>query len=329
MEAPAFKPRYNALPLIPAAAEHEPKAVAHINNKPRLSSKPVSPVGESENPEEVCCTKGHQMTLERLNTAMITQHKEDVESSLRDKELFHIPGACLKNHAITPMLRSRMVNWMVEVLSTFECSDQTFFLAVSLLDNYYARHSSVHDPEDVHLTGVAAMYIASKCCERYPLAMQIVYKKIGHETFDIDEIKDKEIQMLKTLGFDVLIPTTLDFLENELIYLEIAQYNPYKIKRIKNMLNFVAKMACYDYKLLKYKASHLAAFIICSVIIQENDKNQDLLLMNWAKDLSIKNGLSILELENGVKMIIALEKNFLEKYGDDNNMFRFGVYRLS
>lgn len=39
-------------------------------------------------------------------------------------------------HKITPALRARMVDWMIEVLTNFKCDDQTFFLAVSLLDRY-------------------------------------------------------------------------------------------------------------------------------------------------------------------------------------------------
>jgi hypothetical protein len=29
-----------------------------------------------------------------------------------------------------------MIDWMIEVLTNFKCEDQTFFLAVSLMDRY-------------------------------------------------------------------------------------------------------------------------------------------------------------------------------------------------
>lgn len=40
-------------------------------------------------------------------------------------------------HKITPVLRSRMVDWMVEVITNFRCDDQTFFVAVSIMDRYF------------------------------------------------------------------------------------------------------------------------------------------------------------------------------------------------
>ena len=43
----------------------------------------------------------------------------------------------LKNHKVTGAYRAKMVDWMVEVLTAFKCSDQTFFLAVSLMDRYF------------------------------------------------------------------------------------------------------------------------------------------------------------------------------------------------
>jgi glycogen debranching enzyme len=35
--------------------------------------------------------------------------------------------------------RADMVNWMVEVISTFRCKAETFFRAVSIMDQFYAR----------------------------------------------------------------------------------------------------------------------------------------------------------------------------------------------
>jgi len=44
---------------------------------------------------------------------------------------------CLFRHKVTPALRARMIDWMIEVLANFKCDDQTFFLAVALLDRYF------------------------------------------------------------------------------------------------------------------------------------------------------------------------------------------------
>lgn len=55
-----------------------------------------------------------------------------------------------------------MIDWMIEVLTNFKCEDQTFFLAVSLMDRYLQKSSVKHEVSELHLLGVTCMFIASK-----------------------------------------------------------------------------------------------------------------------------------------------------------------------
>jgi len=73
-----------------------------------------------------------------------------------------------------------MIDWMIEVLTNFKCDDQTFFIAVSLQDRYFKGCSSAQEVSDLHLTGVTAMFIASKFEDIYPLKMKTVFEKIAH-----------------------------------------------------------------------------------------------------------------------------------------------------
>jgi len=43
----------------------------------------------------------------------------------------------LASHKVSGIYRAKMVDWMVEVLTAFKCEDQTFFLAVNLMDRYF------------------------------------------------------------------------------------------------------------------------------------------------------------------------------------------------
>jgi hypothetical protein len=43
----------------------------------------------------------------------------------------------LGRHQISIDYRAKMVDWMVEVLTTFKTSDQTFFLAVNIMDRFF------------------------------------------------------------------------------------------------------------------------------------------------------------------------------------------------
>lgn len=76
-----------------------------------------------------------------------------------------------------------MVDWMVEVMTAFKCADQTFFLAVSIMDRYFdalAKKGQAIELNELHIIGVVCMFMASKYEDVYPLLMKTVFNKIGH-----------------------------------------------------------------------------------------------------------------------------------------------------
>ena len=116
-------------------------------------------------------------------------------------------------HKITPALRSRMVDWMIEVLTNFKCDDQTFFLAVSILDRFFKVKVETREIADLHIIGVTAMFIASKYEDIYPLKMKMVHEKIAHKKLPIEKIKSLEMDILKVINYRIPAPTSYDFLK--------------------------------------------------------------------------------------------------------------------
>ena len=106
-----------------------------------------------------------------------------------------------------------MVDWMIEVLTNFKCDDQTFFLAVSLLDRFFKLKQDTREISDLHIIGVTSMFIASKYEDIYPLKMKMVYEKIAHKKLPIEKIKSLEMDILKTIKYRIPAPTSLDFLK--------------------------------------------------------------------------------------------------------------------
>lgn len=81
----------------------------------------------------------------------------------------------LSKHSIDATLRARMLDWMVEVTSSYKFSHKTYFDGVSLMDRYFeAEHESL-SPAKLHLIGVQCMLIASKMEEVFPLKIKTVY----------------------------------------------------------------------------------------------------------------------------------------------------------
>ena len=68
---------------------------------------------------------------------------------------------------ISPVMRTILVDWLVELQENFELYHETLYLTVKLADHYLAR--KVVRKEYLQLVGAAAMLLASKfevCGER-------------------------------------------------------------------------------------------------------------------------------------------------------------------
>jgi cyclin-A len=154
---------------------------------------------------------------ERQNINIQTEYGDQIVSYLKQLELNHLTQNFLHRHQITESLRSRMVDWMVEVLSNFKCEDQTFFLSVALLDRFLTQTARVVEVSNLHIIGVTSMFIASKFEDIHPLKMKIVFEKIGHQKLTVESIKQLELDILKTLHYKIASPTVLEFL---LLYLK-------------------------------------------------------------------------------------------------------------
>ena len=81
----------------------------------------------------------------------------------------------LFTHNIPKDLRCRMIDWMIEVIGAFKFTEESFFTAVRLMDTFLMKTKKSHEPQEVHLTGVTCMYIATKFEEVYPLKLKTVF----------------------------------------------------------------------------------------------------------------------------------------------------------
>jgi len=68
----------------------------------------------------------------------------------------------LAQHSITSSLRSKMVDWMIEVLSSYKMTEETFFRSVFLMDAYMKNCGVKLEVKDLHLIGVSSMFSAAK-----------------------------------------------------------------------------------------------------------------------------------------------------------------------
>ena len=49
----------------------------------------------------------------------------------------------LERHQVPSDLRTKMVDWMIEVTTTFKCSERTFFLSVAIFDHFMVEYEGL------------------------------------------------------------------------------------------------------------------------------------------------------------------------------------------
>ncbi|CAK75510.1 unnamed protein product (macronuclear) [Paramecium tetraurelia] len=219
----------------------------------------------------------------------------------------------LKKHSINSSLRAKMIDWMIEVLTSYKCKDQTFFLAVRLMDQYLNLSLKSHAPQDMHLIGVTCMFIACKFEEVQPVKLQTVHEKIAHKKLSKEEIREKENQIGQALDFKFFGATLY-----EIITITLQMINQYQ--KLHQIVVYLAKMIIYDYSIISqfnYSLLSAACIIIgCNLSCQDQSDEiiaQVLQLLNVDKDAT-------LDLSS---RILNLAKNFDKQFQNLENLKKF------
>ncbi|CDW72824.1 n-terminal domain containing protein [Stylonychia lemnae] len=245
---------------------------------------------------------------------------EVVSSHLKKTERKHkISHQHLKNHKITGVYRAKMVDWMVEVLTAFKCSDQTFFLATNIMDRYFNRlnelceidslsNHSIELPE-LHITGVVCMFMASKFEDIFPLLMKTVVKKIGHDKITDEQIRTKEQDIFKAIDFNLgAMPTIHEFL-NTYIHQVFEEHEEKDF--ISKMSVYLGKMCLHHEKLCYKKSSQLASSCIYVALkICEQMRKKTIFTTQILADLLSTSGVEEEKLIRLSKKVLYLAQNF-------------------
>lgn len=197
---------------------------------------------------------------DKLNEILIINYGPEIyEFSMELEKLAYFPNS-LKKHKIEPEIRTKMIDWMIEVLSAYNSDPQTFSLAVQIMDLYIAKSQNVLTNNDVHLLGIVSMYIASKMEDIIPLRMNHVKSKISHNKFSEKEIKRKEKNILETIDFETITSSTYDFIRTfvfDFIHnnrIQIHKLNMFHhIDVFDNVAIFLSKLIYHNEDFSNYK----------------------------------------------------------------------------
>lgn len=314
--------------------------VSYAEKEPIRLNPVLEPVAREDKPHEEAIPEITEREIEKVPVPIVDLNEQcnnsikdyisDIIKTLKIKDRESTPVYSLKNHKIPVNLRSKMIDWMIEVLSSYKCSDQTFFIAVHLMDLFLERTKIQHEVSDLHLLGITCMFMASKYEEIYPLRLSVVHEKIAHKKIHPDQIKKKEMEVFMTLDYKMTNSTPYEFIMNTLYQLNLKEtMAPRLYNYLKKVCVYLAKANMHDYELLSQQDySELAAstLFVAFKIIEQLDKNFPLFEM-------LSKVRQILKVEEDIvydcaSRILSIAKNFDKLYPNLENLKKFHSFNF-
>jgi cyclin B len=217
---------------------------------------------------------------------------------------------------------------MIEVLSSFNCTANTFFVSIDILDNYLTSTTRCLETKDIHLVGVTAMLLASKMEEIIPFKVSTVVDKMTHGKIQAKDVVKCEESMLKTLNFELLgTPSLFVFIEALIVKLNFHTTSYYS--EIIKVVTYISKMMMHDYGLLtKYPLKYLACscLYICFKIIEQI--NRDFKTKAYVEKMKTALCLHEQIFYNASETMLNLAKNFEKLYPFAKNLIKFDSFSL-
>jgi len=123
----------------------------------------------------------------------------------------------VKSPELNFSMRRILIDWLHEVAQEYTLEWQTLLLAIQISDQYL--HLATVQKTNLQLVGVTALWIAAKMEEIQPPPVHD-FTYISDDAYTYTEVMEFESQMLKTLGWNVTIPTPLDFQSHLLLFFQ-------------------------------------------------------------------------------------------------------------
>jgi len=140
----------------------------------------------------------------------VPEYSREIYQFLKDSELRRKPrwNYMDKQTDITFNMRAILVDWLVEVSEEYKLKTETVYLAVSYTDRFLSSMSVVRSK--LQLVGIVCLLIAAKYEEIYPPGVG-EFAFITNDSYTKKQVLRMEHLVLKVLGFDVSMPTSHEF----------------------------------------------------------------------------------------------------------------------
>lgn len=183
---------------------------------------------------------------------LLTYACEILEVSKKSSFEQKIPENFMEKHGLTSSARTKMVDWMIEIFAAYQSADETFFLAVNILDKFLSKVKYSVQDDDIHLLGMCCIFLANKFEDVFPFSLPLLANNIGHGKFTEKTIKKKEVEILKLLKMDFFNVSSEDFFLT--IFKDFTSNNKQLIEstNLSEVLVYFKKLGCFFAKLMEH-----------------------------------------------------------------------------
>ena len=216
--------------------------------KNKLKENRVSP--DKENPNQI-------ETKNENYIKNVEEYMDDILENILEEERnseIKITNSYFKFQTdINSKMRAILIDWLIDVNLKFNFKPETLYITIQIIDSYLSLKKIKRC--NFQLLGVTALLIACKQNE-------IIFHKLKEYVYITDnaytenDIKNMEFNILKTLNFNILNPSSLSFFE---IYSNKSGFSQDKKKF--NLGQFLMESFYLDENCLKYSASTIATTV--------------------------------------------------------------------
>lgn len=227
----------------------------------------------------------------------LPEYAQDIHNYLKKAQLKHAakPLYMRKQVDVNASMRAILVDWLVEVSEEYKLTPQTLFLTINYIDRFLSCMSVLRGK--LQLVGAACMLVAAKFEEIYPPEVsEFVY--ITDDTYTAKQVLRMEHLVLKTLSFDLSVPTCRDFLTRYLLAAGAKEES-----QMQYLAQYLCELALVEYETtLKYTPSTIAASSVCIA-------NYTLNNTPWTQTLEFYSGYQIQDIHSCVVDLHKIFKN--------------------
>jgi len=189
---------------------------------------------------------------DKMNPQLCVEYAPAIYSYLRGvEEGLSIRKDFLQGYFVNGKMRGVLIDWLIEVHSQFKLLQETLFMTVYVIDKFLQTEGYSVRRNKLQLVGVTAMFISSKVEEMYaPEINDFVY--ITDNAYTAGEIRQMELKILNTLGFNFSRPLPLHFLRmnSKAGYVDVQQHT---------LAKYLIEISLLEYDMVHIPPSLLAS----------------------------------------------------------------------